>query len=97
MKGRWIISVIFLLPAGGAGYMTWLSGQAGDDGKWLFGVFTLFFLLLAAAPFAPKFKRQSKPEPPPTTRFVPHWFMLLAILVIVLSMIAAIVGAFQSL
>ncbi|MSU53845.1 MAG: hypothetical protein EXS41_10735, partial [Opitutaceae bacterium] len=48
MKGRWIWLVIFLLPAGGAGYMTWLSWQAGDSGKWLFGVFTLFFLALAA-------------------------------------------------
>ena len=94
MKGGWILLLcaFFLIPAVASAYMTWLTWRAGDDCRWLFGVFTLFFLLLASAPLMPKLK--PKPEPPTaSTHFVPHWFMLLAILVIVLSIFAAIVGA----
>ena len=94
MKGGWILLLFafFLLSALAAGYMTWLTWHAGNDGRWLFGVFTLFFLALAVTPLLPKLK--PKPEPPTaSTHFVPHWFMLLAILVIVLSIFAAIVGA----
>jgi hypothetical protein len=91
MKGRWILSTIALLPAIASGYMTWLMWQAGDSGKWLFGVFTLFFLALAATPLLPKPK--PKPQTFTSTRFVPHWFMMLAVLVIAASILAAIVGA----
>ncbi len=95
MKARWIIAVALLIPATGAGYMTWLSWMAGEDNKWFFGVIAGFFLLMAAAPFLPagKSKPKPEPEPSPNTRFVPHWFMLLAVLVLVLSIILAIVGA----
>lgn len=93
MSGRRIIAAIFLLPAIGSGYLTWLLWQAGDSGKWLFLVFTVFFLLLAATPILPKLK--SKPPPESTsTRFGPHWFMMLAALVllgcIILGLIAAV-------
>jgi hypothetical protein len=93
MKARQLIlATIFLLPAIGAGYMTWLMWQAGDSGKWLFLVFTVFFALMALAPFLPKPK--PKPQTFTSTRFVPHWFMMLAVLVLLLSIILAIVGAF---
>ncbi len=93
MKGRWIWSVFFLLPTGGAGYMTWMSWQANDDGKWLFGVFALFFLCLALAPFLPKAK-PTEPTPPSTsTHFVPHWFMLLAGLALVVTVLVTIISA----
>ena len=92
MIGRRIIATIFLLPAIGSGYLTWLLWQAGDSGKWLFLVFTLFFLLLVATPILPKLK--SKPPPESTsTRFGPHWFMMLAILVVAASVLAAIFEA----
>ena len=93
MKGRRILAAVFLLPAIAGGYMTWLLWRAGDDGKWLFGVFSLFFLALAAAPLVPEFKKKPPPEPSPDTRFAPHWFMLLAILVLLGVAVAAIVGA----
>ena len=95
MKARWLVPVIFLIPAGGAGYMTWLSGQAGDDGQWFFGVMAVFFLLLAVTPFVPARKKQPAAEPPAqsSTRFVPHWFMLLAVLVLIGTVILAIVVA----
>lgn len=95
MKRRWILPGVFLLPAMVAGYLTWLCWQAGDNGKWLFGVFTVFFLMLGATPLLPK----PKPKDPasiPSTRFVPHWFMMLAVLVLLvllLALIAGVVGA----
>ena len=92
MKGRWILTTVFLLLAIPAGYMTWLMWQAGDSGKWLFGVFTLFFLALATMPLLPKPK--PKPVTFTSTRFVPHWFMMLAVLVLLGTIILAIVGAF---
>ena len=94
MKGGWILLLcaFFLLPALAAGYMTWLTWRAGDDSRWLFGVCTLFFLLLAAAPLMPKL-RSKPPVQTASTRFVPHWFMMLAALVFVVSILAAIVGA----
>ena len=92
MIGRRIIAAVFLLPAIGGGYMTWLMWRAGDDGQWMFGVFTLFFMALTVAPLLPEL-RKKKPEPSPNTRFVPHWFMLLAILALLGVAVAAIVGA----
>lgn len=92
MIARLILVVVFLIPAVASAYMTWLTWRAGDDGKWLFTVFLGFFLLVAAAPLLPKLK--PKPEPPTTsTRFVSHWFMMLAALAVVVSILAAIVGA----
>lgn len=96
MNGRKILAAIFLLPAMASGYMTWLMGRAGDDGKWLFGVFAAFFLLLTVAPLMPELKKKPPPEPSPNTRFVPHWFMLLAMLVVVVSIILAIIGAVRA-
>lgn len=93
MKARWLVPVIFLIPAGGAGYMTWLSWEAGEDSKWIFGVFTVFFLLIALVPFLPSLKSKPASEPSPNTRFVPHWFMLLAILAMGAAAVFAVVGA----
>ncbi len=91
MKGRQILAAVFLLLTAGAGYMTVLMWRAGDSGKWLFGVFTLFFLALAALPLLPKPK--PKPEALTGTRFVSHWFMMLAILVLLGTIILGIIGA----
>ena len=97
MKRRWLLSAFFLLPALGAGYMTLLSWRTGDDGKWLFGVFTVFFVGLASAPHLPALKPKRPPDPPTSTRFVPHWFMLLAMLAAALAILATIVGALRHL
>ncbi len=92
MRTRLIISAVLLVPAVAASYMAWISWRAGDDGKWLFGVFGLFFLLMAAAPFLPS-PAKKKEEEPAGTRFVSHWFMMLAILVVVVIVMAQIVTA----
>lgn len=95
MIKRWILSVVFLLPAIASGYLTWQLWRDGDSGKWLFLVFTLFFLLLAATPILPKLKQKPPPETT-STRFVPHWFMLLAILAMIATAVLAVVNAFLS-
>ena len=95
MNGRRILAAVFLIPATAGGYMTWLMWRAGDDGQWMFGVFTLFFMALTVAPLLPEL-RKKKPEPSPNTRFVPHWFMLLAMLVVVVGIILAIIGAIRA-
>lgn len=90
MNGRRIVAVFFLLPALAAGYMTWLMWRAGDSSKWLFAVFTLFLLLMTIAPFLPRAKPIPKTETSASTRFVPHWFMMLAIFAIVLAIVAMV-------
>lgn len=93
MKARWILAGGLLLAAGGAGYMAWLSWRAEDDGRWLFGVFALFFGVLAAAAL-----RQTSPAAPPavsrtSSGFAPHWQVLLVTLGMVAAFIAAVVTA----
>ena len=73
----------------------WLHRQL-QGRKWLFGVFAAFFLVLGFAPLAPKVRRQPQPEVLPTgTRFVPHWFMMLALVVFAGAILLIIVGAFR--
>lgn len=92
MNARLKLMVAFLIPAVASAYMTWLTWRADDEGKWLFTVFFGFFLLLVTSPFLPKLRTKPKPEPVSTsTRFVPHWFMLLAALVLLGAIILAVV------
>jgi hypothetical protein len=90
MKGRTFLAAVFLLVGLAAGWMTWLTWRAGEDSKWVFGVFAVFFFIFATAPFlaAPK----KEPKKALNTRFVPAWQMegmiLLALLAIVASVVA---------
>ena len=94
MKIRWLASALFLLLALGAAYVAWRSAQVGDDGKWLFGVFAAFFLVLGVAPLVPKARRPTAPETAPTgTRFGPHWFMMLALVVLAAATLLLIFDA----
>ena len=90
MKGRILLAAVFLLIGLAAGWMAWLTWRAGEDSKWLFGVFAAFFFIFATAPFLPVPKREPKKVMP--TRFVPAWQMegmiLLALLAIVASVVA---------
>jgi hypothetical protein len=90
MQRRWIVSSLLLLPALGAGYMTLATWRAGDSSKWLFGVFTVFLLALAVAPHV---KDSSKPVPPVSNGFSPHWFMMLGAVAVVLLILGTLVGA----
>lgn len=92
MKLLRLLCVVLFLGAGlWVGYLTRQVWQAGDDSKWLFLLITVFLLSLGTAPLMPVLKRQPKPEPPTSTRFAPHWFLLLALLVTAGIVLAAIV------
>jgi hypothetical protein len=92
MKPLRLLCVVLFLGAGlWVGYLTWQVWKAGDDSKWLFLLITVFLLSLGTAPLMPVLKRQPKPEPPTSTRFTPHWFLLLALLVTAGIVLAAIV------
>ena len=90
MKGRAILAAVFLLIGLTAGWMAWLTWRAGEESKWLFAVFAVFFLLLATAPFLPAPQKEPKKVSP--TRFVPAWQMegmiLLFVLLLVLGLVA---------
>ncbi|MFI5336515.1 MAG: hypothetical protein ACHQ5A_07005 [Opitutales bacterium] len=88
---KWLLTVVFAACAGVAGYVAWLLWRDQDNGKWFFSVFALFFLALVTAPYLPR--RKPKPEST-STRFVPHWFMMLAILVVLATLGLSIIGAF---
>jgi hypothetical protein len=92
MKTRTILTTVFLLTGLAAGWMTWLTWRAGEDGKWLFGVFAVFFLILAAAPFLPASKKKKEPEKVLHTRFVPAWQMEGMILLALLALVASVVA-----
>jgi Na+/proline symporter len=49
--------------------------RTNDDGRWLFTVFAMFFLVLGAAPFLPKDRMQKDEENTPTTRFAAAWVL----------------------
>ena len=92
MKGRTLLAAVFSAIGLAAGGMAWLTWRAGEDGKWLFGVFAAFFLILAAARFLPAPKKKREPGKGLNTRFVPAWQMegmiLMALIAIVASVIA---------
>lgn len=93
MTSRWLLAGGLLLIAGGAGYMAWLSWQAGDDGRWLFGVFALFFGVLATAALRPASAAAPSAQSRTSSGFVPHWKMLLITLGIGAVFVAAVVTA----
>jgi hypothetical protein len=92
MKTRTFLATFFLLIGLVAGWMTWLTWRAGEDSRWLFGVFTAFFLVFAAAPFLPASEKKKEDKEVPNTRFVPAWktegMILLAVVLVVLSLVA---------
>jgi|CXWL01.1.fsa_nt_gi protein-S-isoprenylcysteine O-methyltransferase Ste14 len=96
MIWRRLLFAVLLIPAIISGYLTWLLWRAGDSGKWFFGVFTVFFLLLVATPILPKLRSKPPPEPSPNTRFVPHWYMMGAALVLLGCIIFGLIAAIRA-
>jgi zinc transporter ZupT len=91
MKLRRFLVAVFLVIGLAAGWMTCLTWKAGEDSKWLFGVFAAFFLVLAGATFLPAAKKKNPATVVQGTHFVPAWQMegmiLLAVLLVILSII----------
>jgi hypothetical protein len=82
MKGRAVLAAVFFVGGLAAGGMAWLTWRAGGDGKWLFGVFAAFFLILAAAPILPALKDKKTPVEASGTRFAPAWWLPVAFLIL---------------
>lgn len=80
-----------------AGYMTGLLWRANADGRWVFAVFTVFFLVLSFAPFLPKGWWQKKDKEIAATRFAGAWVLPFYLLLFGgLLILAALVGFFHT-
>jgi len=99
MLGIWVVIIIFGLCAVFSFYMAFLAFRNGDSSVFLFASFGLFFgipflisVIKALSKRSALFKSideriTGKPEP---VRFVPHWFMMTAIIVTGLVIIVSI-------
>ena len=89
-------------------YMIILGIEAGDrSGPWLFaafsfflGIFLLFGLFRITAQHSPKaealYIKATVSERIPDTRFVPHWFMLMALLILIAATVYGLITAVLS-
>lgn len=104
--GVWIVIIVFGICTIVSFYMAFLGFSSSDSGAFLFASFGLFFGVLFLIPAIKALSKRSaffkridqrisgKPEP---VRFVPHWFMITAIivtgLVIIVSIVMSIIRA----
>ncbi len=99
--GIWVLAIVLGICAFGSFYMTFLAAKDGDSsGAWLFASFGLLFgtpLFVSGIEALAKRKGffktideriSGKPEPRPG--FVPHWFMMGAIILMVLVIVVSI-------
>ena len=99
--GIWIVIIILGICTLGSFYMTFLAVQDGDSGgAWLFASFGLLFgILLFVFGMKAMAKRKAffktiderlSGKPEPQTGFVPHWFMMAAIFLVILVIVVSI-------
>lgn len=96
---RWIAVIAGATGSTLSFYMAFLAFSVGDDGVYLFSVFGLFFgtlFLVAVIPimaghsaFFRKISEQLSGPPRPVA-FVPHWFIMTAIITTVVVILAII-------
>ncbi|HSY53569.1 MAG TPA: hypothetical protein VK785_03930 [Opitutaceae bacterium] len=94
MKGRTLLAAVFFAIGLAAGWMAWLTWKADADGKWLFGVFAVFFFILAAAPFLPASKKKKAPVEARGTSFAPAWWLPVATLMLLGLLVLGLIGHF---
>jgi hypothetical protein len=99
--GIWIAIIVLGICTLGSCYMTFLAAKDGDSsGAWLFASFGLLFGILlfsfgikAIAKRNASFKtidERISGKPEPRTGFVPHWFMMAAIILTVLVIVVSV-------
>ena len=99
--GIWIGIIVLGICTLGSFYMTFLAAKAGDSGgAWLFASFGLLFGIplfifgiKAMAGRKALFKtidERISGNPEPRTGFVPHWFMMGAIILTVLVIVVSV-------
>ncbi len=95
----WVVIIVSAICTVSSFYMTYLAFRIGDQGAILFALFGMFFGALfvtsaikVAARKSAFFKRadiKMSGEPKPVS-FVPHWFIVLAVVLAGLGILAAI-------
>lgn len=107
--GFWLGMIMLAVLTICCAYLAFLGMQAGDrSGPWLFVAFAFLFgipLLFGILPMVsaknPAFKRLHDKaigaDHPRTTRFVPHWFMMPAIIVMGLVLLYWLIAGILSL
>lgn len=99
--GRWIGIIVLGIGTLGGSYMSYLAVESGDrSGAWLFTCFALLFgiPLLALgikgvaqrSAFFKSVDERISGRPAPRTTFVPHWFIMTAILLTLLAIVLSI-------
>lgn len=84
MKRRWPLATLMAGCGVVAGYAAWVGPNGG---RWMFGVFALFFLGLAAVPFFPESRLAARPAATVETRFTSHWGIWLAVILLGVSLL----------
>ena len=99
--GIWIVIIVLGICTLGSFYMTFLAVKDGDSGgAWLFASFGLFFgiplcvfgikAMAKRKAFFKTIEERISGKPEPRTGFVPHWFIMGAIILTVLVIVASI-------
>ena len=99
--GIWIVIIVLGICTLGSFYMTFLAVQDGDSGgAWLFASFGLFFgiplfvfgikAMAKRKAFFKTIDERISGKPEPQTGFVPHWFMMAAIFLVILVIVVSI-------
>jgi uncharacterized membrane protein YbhN (UPF0104 family) len=99
--GIWILTIVLGVSAVGSLCMTFLAAKDGDrSGLWFFGSFGVLFgtLLLVfgiktmakRAEFFKTIGEKISGKPEPQTGFVPHWFLMGAIILTVMVIVISI-------
>jgi magnesium-transporting ATPase (P-type) len=90
-------------------YLVYLGVNAQSQGAWLFAAFGLLFsvlpvsalirILASRSDFFARVDKAVSPRPkePQGVRFVPHWMMLIAMIVIALIVISVIINVIRGL
>jgi len=106
--GFWLGMVILAALTACCAYLAFLGVREGDrSGPWLFAAFAflfgiplLFGILRIAATRNPAIKRLHDKAPgadhPQATRFVPHWFMMTAIIIMILVLLYWLIAGISS-
>ena len=99
--GIWIVIIVLGICTLGSFYMTFLAAKDGDSrGAWLFASFGLLFglplfifgikAMAKRNGFFKTIDERISGKPEPRTGFVPHWFMMGAIILTVLVIVVSI-------
>ena len=99
--GIWIVIIVLGICTLGSFYMTFLAAKDGDRaGIWLFASFGLFFgiplcvfgikAMARRKAFFKTIDERISGKPEPQTGFVPHWFLMAAIFLVILVMAVSI-------